>query len=189
MTSAAEFEQCPTHEKPEFAFVGRSNVGKSSLINMLVGGRDPIAKVSGKPGKTQLVNFFDIAQKWCLVDLPGYGYAKTSKAARETFQEIVSDYLVNREQLKCVFQLIDSKIPPQEIDLAFSQWLMECELPFVLVFTKSDRSKKTAINQNIEQYHLLMSDFAEGLPRTFISSAKKADGRTQILQFIDTALS
>lgn len=183
--SAAEYEQCPRPEKPEFAFVGRSNVGKSSLINAIIGGRDPIAKVSSKPGKTRLINFFQIGRRWRLVDLPGYGYAKVSRSAKDVFQAIVSDYLLQRENLKCVFQLIDSKIPPQEIDLAFSQWLMESEIPFVLVYTKADKSKKGAVDRNIEAYHLAMSDFAEGLPRTMITSSKKGDGRTEILSFIN----
>jgi len=186
--SAAEYDQCPPSHKPEFAFVGRSNVGKSSLINLLVGGRNPLANVSSKPGKTRLINFFEIGNRWSLVDLPGYGYAKVSKSAKDVFQAIVSDYLLQRENLKCVFQLIDSKIPPQSIDLAFSQWLMECEIPFVLIFTKADKSKKSAVDKNIEAYHLAMSEFTEGLPRTMISSSKKGDGRTEILSFINKAL-
>lgn len=188
MKSAAEFHQCPPESVPEFAFVGRSNVGKSSLINCLVGGRDPIAKVSSKPGKTQLINFFQIERKWNLVDLPGYGYAKVSKKAKDVFQAIVSEYLLQRESLACVFQLIDSRIPPQGIDLAFSQWLMESELPFVLVYTKADKSKKGAIERNIESYHLEMSDFAEGLPRTMMTSSKKGEGRSEILSFIDQVI-
>ena len=186
--SAAEYEQCPQTRLPEFAFVGRSNVGKSSLINSIVGGRTPIAKTSSKPGKTRLINFFDIARTWSLVDLPGYGYAKVSRSAKEVFQAIVSDYLLQRENLSCVFQLIDSKIPPQEIDLAFSQWLMESELPFVLVYTKADKSSKGAIEKNIESYHLAMSHFTEGLPRTIITSGKKGTGRSEILSFIEQAL-
>ena len=188
LKSAAEYEQCPQYNKSEFAFVGRSNVGKSSLINALVGGRDPIALVSSKPGKTRLINFFEIARKWVLVDLPGYGYAKVSKSAKDVFQAIVSDYLLERENLRCVFQLIDSKIPPQAIDLQFSQWLMECQIPFVLVYTKADKSKKGAIDKNIEAYHLEMSEFADVLPRTFITSSKKKDGRTELLAFINEVL-
>ncbi len=183
--SAAEYEQCPPAQKPEFAFVGRSNVGKSSLINMLVGGRDPVANVSSKPGKTRLLNFFEIANRWNLVDLPGYGYAKVSRSAKDVFQAIVSDYILERETLKCVFQLIDSKIPPQQIDLDFSNWLMECGIPFVLVYTKGDKTKKTPLAQNMEQYHLAMSEFADVLPRTFSTSSKKGDGRTELLGFIN----
>ena len=188
LKSAAEYEQCPNYNKSEFAFVGRSNVGKSSLINAIVGGRNPIALVSSKPGKTRLINFFEIVNKWVLVDLPGYGYAKVSRSAKDVFQSIVSDYLINRENLKCVFQLIDSKIPPQPIDLQFSQWLMECEIPFVLVYTKADKTKQAALDQNIEAYHLAMSEFAEGLPRTLITSSKKGTGRTEILSFINKIL-
>ena len=189
LKSAAEYEQCPNYNRAEFAFVGRSNVGKSSLINAIVGGRERVALVSSKPGKTRLINFFEIMNKWVLVDLPGYGYAKVSRSAKDIFQAIVSDYLLNRKNLKCVFQLIDSKIPPQEIDLAFSRWLMESEIPFVLVYTKADKTKQGALDKNIEAYHLAMTDFAEGLPRTIITSSKKGDGRTEILSFIDKVLS
>jgi len=185
--SAAQFDQCPPPTRSEFAFVGRSNVGKSSIINLLVGGRNPIALVSSKPGKTRLINFFEIANSWNLVDLPGYGYAKVSRSSKDVFQAIVSEYLLERKTLRCVFQLIDSKIPPQEIDLNFSRWLMECDLPFVLVFTKSDKSKQNAVERNIEAYHLSMSDFAEGLPRTFITSSKSGAGRSELLEFINQA--
>lgn len=186
--SAAEYDQCITPNKPEFAFVGRSNVGKSSLINAIVGGRSPIALVSSKPGKTRLINFFRIMEKWILVDLPGYGYAKVSKSAKDVFQSIVSDYLLNRENLRCAFQLIDSKIPPQEIDLQFSHWLMEAEIPFVLVFTKADKVKQAALDRNIEAYHLEMSQYADVLPRTLVTSSKKGKGRSEILNFINKAL-
>ena len=188
LKSAAEYEQCPNYNKSEFAFVGRSNVGKSSLINSIVGGRNNIALVSSKPGKTRLINFFEILEKWVLVDLPGYGYAKVSKSEKNVFQSIVSDYLLNRGNLRCVFQLIDAKIPPQPIDLEFSRWLMESEIPFVLVYTKSDKAKKSAIDKNIEAYHLSMSEFAEGLPRTFVTSSKKGDGRKELLGFINQIL-
>lgn len=186
--SAAEYEQCPPLGKPEFAFVGRSNVGKSSLINSIVGGRDPVAKVSSKPGKTRLINFFEIGRRWNLVDLPGYGFAKVSRSAKDIFQAIVSDYLLQRESLACVFQLVDSRIPPQEIDLAFSKWLMESELPFVLVYTKADKRKKGGIEKNIESYHLEMSQFATGLPRTMVTSSKKGHGRSELLGFINQAV-
>jgi len=186
--SAAEYDQCIKSNKPEFAFVGRSNVGKSSLINAIVGGRDRIALVSSKPGKTRLINFFEILDKWVLVDLPGYGYAKVSRSAKDVFQSIVSDYLLDRENLKCVFQLIDSKVPPQAIDLEFSQWLMECEIPFVLVYTKADKTKKGALDKNIEAYQLAMSDFAQVLPRTMVTSSKKGDGRSEMLSFINQVI-
>jgi len=188
LKSAAEYGQCIQYNKAEFAFVGRSNVGKSSLINSIVGGRERVALVSSKPGKTRLINFFEIVNKWILVDLPGYGYAKVSRSKKDVFQSIVSDYLLNRESLKCVFQLIDSKVPPQAIDLEFSQWLMECEIPFVLIYTKIDKTRKGALDQNIEAYHLAMSDFAQVLPRTMVTSSKKGDGRSELLNFINQVI-
>lgn len=187
-TSSANLEKCPTASLPEFAFVGRSNVGKSSLINMLSGKKKDIAIVSSRPGRTQLINFFDINKKWKLVDLPGYGYAKTSKQSQEKFQEFVTDYLLNRETLRCVFVLIDSKLPPQKIDLKFTQWLMESEVPFVLVFTKADKASKGAVEGNQDAFLHSMSEFCDGLPKFFTSSAKRRDGRRDILNFIDAAI-
>jgi len=187
-TSAAELAKCPPSDLPEFAFVGRSNVGKSSLINMLSGQKKDIAIVSSKPGRTQLINFFNINKKWKLIDLPGYGYAKTSKKAQVKFQEFVTDYLLNREVLKCVFVLIDSKLPPQDIDLRFTQWLMESQVPFVLVFTKADKAKPGAVERNQDAFLHSMSEFCDGLPKFFTSSSKKRDGRREILDFIESAL-
>ena len=151
--SHTSLESLPQTDQPEFAFVGRSNVGKSSLINMLVGGKKDLATVSSRPGRTQLINQFLINKKWNLIDLPGYGYAKTSKQQQQKFQEFVTDYLLNRENLTCVFALIDSKIPPQKIDLQFTAWLMECGIPFILVFTKADKSKPGASLRNIELFY------------------------------------
>ncbi len=187
-TSSANLEKCPPANLPEFAFVGRSNVGKSSLINMLSGKKKDIAIVSSRPGRTQLINFFDINKKWKLVDLPGYGYAKTSKASQEKFQEFVTDYLLNRETLRCVFVLIDSKLPPQAIDLRFTQWLMESEIPFVLIFTKADKASKGAVESNQDAFLHAMSHFCEGLPKFFTSSSKRRDGRREILSFIGSAI-
>jgi GTP-binding protein len=186
--SSADLAGCPTASLPEFAFVGRSNVGKSSLINMLSGQKKNIAIVSSTPGRTRLINFFNINKKWKLVDLPGYGYAKISKTDQGKFQEFVSDYLLNRETLRCVFVLIDSKIPPQQLDLRFTQWLMESNIPFVLVFTKADKAKPGAVRRNPDACLHSMSEFCEGLPKFFTSSAKSRDGRREILGFIDSAI-
>ncbi len=187
-TSSADLESCPPESLPEFAFVGRSNVGKSSLINMISGQKKDIAIVSSTPGRTQLINFFNMNKKWKLVDLPGYGYAKTSKSQQEKFQEFVTDYLLNRGSLKCVFVLIDSSIPPQAIDLRFTQWLMQSKVPFVLAFTKADKAKRGAVERNQDAFMLAMSEWCDGLPRFFTSSAKKRDGRRSILEFIDSAV-
>lgn len=186
-TSAPDLASCPDLALPEFAFIGRSNVGKSSLINMLTRKKD-LAVVSSKPGRTRLINFFLINRKWGLVDLPGYGYAKASGQQRGKFNEFVSDYLVNRRNLSCVFLLIDSRLPPQKLDLEFSQWMLEYEVPFVLVFTKSDKTKSGQINQNIQAFSQAMEEFCDGLPRIYTCSAKTGDGRKEILGFIDEAI-
>lgn len=187
VTSSPDLASCPESELPEFAFIGRSNVGKSSLINALTRKKD-LAQVSSTPGRTRLINFFLINKKWSLVDLPGYGYAKASGHQRKKFQDFVSDYLVNRPNLSCVFVLIDSRIPPQKIDLEFTQWLIEYAIPFVLVFTKTDKIKPGAVIRNIELFTREMEAFCEGLPRTYSCSAKTSDGCKQILTFIDQAL-
>lgn len=187
-TSADSLEGCPPPSLPEFAFVGRSNVGKSSLINMLSGQKRDIAIVSSKPGRTRLINFFDINKKWKLVDLPGYGFAKVSREAQDKFQDIVSDYLLNRDTLKCVFVLVDSKIPPQEIDLRFTRWLMDAQVPFVLAFTKADKAKPGAVRRNQDAFLHSMSEWCEGLPKFFTTSAKGRDGRRQVLEFIGEAI-
>ena len=185
--SAPSLADCPEEGLPEFAFVGRSNVGKSSLINMLTN-KNQLATVSSTPGRTQMINFFDINQSWKLVDLPGYGYAKTSKKHQKRFQKFVSEYLLERESLLCVFVLIDSRHSPQSIDLSFTQWLIECEIPFVLVFTKADKSKPGAVKRNHDAFLEAMQEFAGSPPRTFISSSQKQQGRRGILEFIDQAI-
>ena len=187
-TSANNLETCPPENLPEFAFVGRSNVGKSSLINMLSGQKKDIAIVSSRPGRTRLINFFNMNKKWKLVDLPGYGYAKIAKSEQEKFQEFVDDYLLNRESLKCVFVLIDSKLPPQEIDLNFTKWMMNSSIPFVLIFTKSDKSKPGAVIRNQDAFLHSMSEWCDGLPKFFTTSSKNRDGRRQVLEFIDAAI-
>ncbi len=187
LTSAPDLEGCPELQLPEFAFIGRSNVGKSSLLNMLTG-KKGLAKVSGSPGHTRLINFFTINGRWTLVDLPGYGYAKISKQAREKFQEMIADFMVNRENLSCVFALIDARLSPQQSDLEFVRWLMEGGVPFVLVFTKSDKLKASKIEKNIAAFTDAMSEWCDGLPRIFTSSAKTGSGRQDLLTFIGQAI-
>jgi GTP-binding protein len=185
--SSPDLERCPTSLLPEFAFIGRSNVGKSSLINTLTGKKD-LAVVSSKPGRTRLINFFQINRKWSLVDLPGYGYAKASGQQRQKFNEFVSDYLVNRENLSCVFVLIDSRHDPQRLDLEFTEWLIEYSVPFVLVFTKSDKAKSAVLDKNISAFLENMQEFCDGSPRTFLCSAKTGLGRKELLNFIGEAI-
>ena len=144
LQSNTELEKCPSPDKPEVAFIGRSNVGKSSLINMITG-RKALAKVSGTPGKTQLINHFLINQSWYLVDLPGYGWAKVSKTKKEKWSKMIENYILERSNLVCLFVLIDSRLPPQTIDTDFMEWLGECQIPFSMVFTKSDKNQKTRL--------------------------------------------
>ncbi len=187
VTSATSLSACPPVGVPEFAFIGRSNVGKSSLINMLTN-RKGLAVVSSTPGRTRMANFFSINDAWHLVDLPGYGFAKISKKAKDKFQEIVDEYLLNRDTLTCVFVLIDSRLPPQKIDLEFTRWLMECQVPFVLVFTKTDKTKSNKMSANMTAFTNAMSEWCEGLPRIFTTSATKATGKREVLEFIGQCL-
>tara|TARA_R110002096_G_scaffold15071_11_gene53193 strand:+ start:2368 stop:2964 length:597 start_codon:yes stop_codon:yes gene_type:complete len=182
-TSAAGLQDCPRAELPEFAFIGRSNVGKSSLLNMLCNQKG-LAKVSGRPGHTRLINFFVVNENWCLVDLPGYGYAKAAKSERHRFNDFVADYLELREGLTHVFVLIDSRLEPQNIDVDFVTWLVECNIPFSLVFTKSDKVKPGRIKTNRELFLKALSEYANGEPPTFVTSAKSSDGRLDVLRFI-----
>lgn len=186
-TSSPDLESCPESGVPEFAFIGRSNVGKSSLINMLTRRKD-LAVVSATPGRTRMINFFLINGKWSLVDLPGYGYAKASGHDRRKFQSIVTDYLLQRANLSCVFVLIDSRLPPQKIDLEFTRWLVECGVPFVLVFTKADKSKPKAVEKNIATFKEGMAEFCDGPPRIYTCSSKTGHGRGEVLHFIDLAI-
>lgn len=182
--SNTDYRKCPDPDCPEFAFIGRSNVGKSSLINMLCQAKD-LAKTSSKPGKTQLINHFSINQKqWYLVDLPGYGYAKTAKSIRDTFQGMIRSYLENRENLYCTFVLIDSRLEPQKIDLQFLEFLGEKGIPFALVFTKTDKLGTNQIQKNIELFKKTMQQTWEELPPSFISSSVNRIGRDEILSFI-----
>jgi GTP-binding protein len=181
--SNTNYKICPAPKMPEYAFIGRSNVGKSSLINALVNHKN-LAKISGRPGKTQLINHFLINKAWYLVDLPGYGFAKTSKAKRAEFHDMISDYLLNRTNLMCLFVLIDSRHNPQEIDQEFIQWLSEKEIPFVMVFTKGDKLGKTVLARNVESYKLEMLKQWEELPEIFITSAEKKTGLVEITTYI-----
>ena len=182
--SNTDYRICPAPKMPEYAFIGRSNVGKSSLINAMVNIKN-LAKTSGKPGKTQLINHFLINKEWYLVDLPGYGFAKISKAKRAEFHDMISEYLLNRINLMCLFVLIDSRHKPQEIDQEFMQWLAEKGIPFVMVFTKSDKLGKTALSNNIGAYKLEMLKKWEDLPEIFITSAEKRQGLSKISAYIE----
>ena len=185
--SAVSPEGWPGDSLPEFAFIGRSNVGKSTLLN-LIAGKDGLARVSGSPGRTREINFFKLNDRWRLVDLPGYGYAKVSKAQRAGFQEFVSRYLLERENLFCAFVLVDSRHPPQNLDLDFVQWLVEASVPFTLVFTKADKSKPPVVRRNVTSFLTAMEEFSEGSPTVFTTSAKTGSGRHGILAFIGDAL-
>ncbi|MGK0186721.1 MAG: GTP-binding protein [Verrucomicrobiales bacterium] len=187
VTSAADLESCPESRTPEIAFIGRSNVGKSSLINYLTN-REGLARTSSSPGHTTLINFFSINQKWTMVDLPGYGYAKRSKADREKFQAFVSDYLVNRQNLACVFILIDSRIPTQPLDIEFTEWVVNCSIPFVLVFTKTDKTKPTPLKKNIEAFKTALAERCTGTPVCLTSSTKSRNSKFEILDLIESTL-
>jgi len=178
---------CPKGGPPEFAFIGRSNVGKSSLINMLTA-RKGLAKVSGTPGKTRLLNFFLINKRWNLVDLPGYGYARVSKTERKALESLINGYFSQREELSCAFVLIDSNIPPTKIDLDFVNSMGEMQVPFVLVFTKADRIGKVTLDENIAAFMGKLSETWETLPNYFISSAERRTGRDEMLEFIENTL-
>lgn len=175
---------CPKDGKPEFAFIGRSNVGKSSLINMLTG-RKEMARTSKTPGKTQLLNYFLVDGRWYLVDLPGYGYAKVSKRQRRDWEKMIQNYLVKRTTLQCAFVLIDSNIPPQALDIEFCNWLGEMSVPFVIVFTKTDRSKPAQLTANLEKIHDALREHWETLPQQFLTSVRQGEGREEILAFIE----
>ena len=182
--SNTDYKLCPKETHPEYAFIGRSNVGKSSLINALVN-RKNLAKTSGKPGKTQLINHFKINDSWFLVDLPGYGYASTSKTNREMFKEMINKYLLNRKNLICLFVLLDIRHNPQSIDLEFMEKMGQEKIPFVMVFTKSDKISQTQISKNIKLYKTEMLKQWEYLPDMFITSSENQNGISEILKFIE----
>jgi len=182
--SSSKLNECPDPDRPEYAFIGRSNVGKSSLINMLTG-RKKLAKTSGNPGKTQLINHFLIDETWYLVDLPGYGYAKVSKSQRSQFHKLITNYLEKRTNLLCAFVLLDSRLPPQPIDLEFMEWLGQRQIPFVMVFTKADKLKGAELTKNLLTYASRMLESWEALPTLFKTSSTDGMGRNEILSFID----
>lgn len=183
IVSNSDFTKCPETSLPEYAFIGRSNVGKSSLINMITN-NFKLAKTSGRPGKTQLINHFLIDEQWYLVDLPGYGWARVSKEKKELWAEMIKGYLLRRENLICVFVLIDSRLEPQEIDLDFLKWLGNMEIPFVLVFTKADKQSPNKTQATVAKFRKKMLEEWEEMPQHFITSSEKSTGREEILGFI-----
>jgi GTP-binding protein len=185
--SAPDLDSCPDESLPEFAFIGRSNVGKSSLLNMLSGQRD-LARVSKIPGFTKLINFFTMNKTWRLVDLPGYGFAQVARKDKARFNQAVNEYLQERANLCCVFALIDSGLPPQEIDLEFVEWLASNSIPFVLVFTKSDRVKPAKLRTNLEAFTARISGWFEKLPAVFTCSATTKQGREELLALIEEGM-
>jgi GTP-binding protein len=186
--SSSKMSECPTGYRPEFAFIGRSNVGKSSLINMLTS-RNGLAKISVSPGKTRLINHFLINNQWYLVDLPGYGYAKVSKSMKAEFSKIIENYILKSENLACLFILIDGRLEPQEIDMEFINWCGTNEIPFVLVYTKTDKLALRDFNENREKLELKLLGKWEELPKSFVTSSVKKTGRNEILDFIHFVVS
>jgi len=182
--SNSQVAKCPKDRLPEYAFIGRSNVGKSSLINMLTNCKN-LAKTSGRPGKTQLINHFKIDDRWFLVDLPGYGYARVSKTTKQVFQRFITDYFEQREQLVSAFVLVDIRHEPQKIDVEFMQWLGERAIPFAIIFTKADKLKPQAIERNIAAYKEALLEWWEEFPPYFITSAQNKTGKEELTQYIE----
>lgn len=182
--SNSDVAKCPKDYLPEYAFIGRSNVGKSSLINMITNHKN-LAKTSGRPGKTQLINHFLINKNWFLVDLPGYGYARVSKTAKKKFQKFITDYFEKRQQLVSAFVLVDIRHEPQKIDLEFMEWLGEHGIPFAIIFTKADKLKPKAIERHVEDYLQELLKTWEETPSYFITSSSSVIGRDELLQYID----
>ncbi|MEY4287080.1 MAG: hypothetical protein RL511_1166 [Bacteroidota bacterium] len=185
--SNTEVSKCPLDGKPEFAFIGRSNVGKSSLINMLTS-KKGLAKTSGTPGKTQLINHFLINEHWYLVDLPGYGYAKVSRTQRSSFERFIADYLTKRETLFNIFVLLDARLEPQKIDLEFMNWCGEKGLPFSMVFTKIDKLSSTALQKNLAKYKKEMLKYWAEMPPVFTTSSESGFGKEPLLNYIEQIL-
>lgn len=184
LCSNTKFEKLPKDDKPEYAFIGRSNVGKSSLINMLVQRRD-LAKTSSRPGKTITINHFVVNDEWFLVDLPGYGFAQQSKKMREDWRIMLNKYISRRSNLVTTFVLVDARLEPQMNDIGFMEWLGENQVPFAIVFTKSDKLSKTELNNNVETYKKRLQEDWEELPPIFITSAEKHLGREEVLDYIE----
>lgn len=182
--SNTDIEKCPKPVLPEYAFIGRSNVGKSSLINMLANNKS-LAKISGKPGKTRVINHFLVNKEWFLVDLPGYGYAKVAKTDREKWEKFVRHYLLFRENLYCTFVLIDVRIEPQAIDLEFMEWMGISHLPFAIIFTKADKLEPEEVEENVNNYKKRLLEDWEELPAIFVTSATEASGRDDVLNYIE----
>ena len=182
--SNSQVAKCPKDRLPEYAFIGRSNVGKSSLINMLTNCKN-LAKTSGRPGKTQLINHFKIDDRWFLVDLPGYGYARVSKNTKQVFQRFITDYFEQREQLVSAFVLVDIRHEPQKIDVEFMQWLGERAIPFAIIFTKADKLKPQAIERNVAAYKETLLEWWEEFPPYFVTSAQNKTGKEELTQYIE----
>ena len=181
--SSGKWQECPDPNLPEYAFIGRSNVGKSSLINAMMNRKD-LAKTSGTPGKTQLINHFLVNENWYLTDLPGYGYARVSKSTRKDFEKLITNYILNRKNLVNLFVLIDIRHTPQKIDLEFIEWCGENGIPFSIAFTKADKLKPSEKIRNVEAYKTELLKTWEDLPETYITSAEKKEGGEEILSFI-----
>ena len=182
--SNSQVAKCPKDRLPEYAFIGRSNVGKSSLINMLTNCKN-LAKTSGRPGKTQLINHFKIDDRWFLVDLPGYGYARVSKTTKQVFQRFITDYFEQREQLVSAFVLVDIRHEPQKIDVEFMQWLGERAIPFAIICTKADKLKPQAIERNVAAYKEALLEWWEEFPPYFVTSAQNKTGKEELTQYIE----
>jgi GTP-binding protein len=187
ISSYSDVSKCPAPEKPEFAFIGRSNVGKSSLINMLTNSKH-LAKTSSTPGKTQTINHFLINKSWYLVDLPGYGYAKVNKTTREGFGKMIEDYVSKRENVACLFVLIDARLEPQKNDLSFIEWAGSKGIPLALVFTKADKLTRNELAKNLSHYQKVLLSEWEELPPIITTSAEKKTGKDELLEFISEAI-
>lgn len=184
IVSNSTYKKCPADGKPEYAFIGRSNVGKSSLINMLTGVKG-LAKTSGKPGKTQLINHFLINKEWYIVDLPGYGYARTAKTSRKAWAKMIEDYMLKREALVNVFLLIDSRIPPQNIDIEFANFLGSNGIPLTIVFTKTDKENQRTVSGNVNDFKKRMMQDWESLPEMILTSSATGYGKEQLLAYVE----
>lgn len=185
LISNTDVEKCPKPDLPEYAFIGRSNVGKSSLINMITR-KKALAKTSGSPGKTRLINHFIVDDQWYLVDLPGYGYAKIAKTERKKWERLTRNYILLRKNLYCLFVLVDSRHDPQKSDLEFMEWLGLSQVPFAIVFTKTDKLKPEVLNQKLKNYEQEMLRTWEYMPEIFVTSSETGTGRSELLKYIDT---